>query len=84
MYSTEQDEDMSQLKNTTSTIRGIAGDKVKSSNKVLQFIQTAGGEFSHARDTVATQVRNHPLSYGAVALGVGVLLGALLSSRRRA
>jgi ElaB/YqjD/DUF883 family membrane-anchored ribosome-binding protein len=46
--------------------------------KVRSMIHTASGELSHARDYVSTEIRTNPVRSSVVALGVGVLLGALL------
>lgn len=46
--------------------------------KVRGMLHTASDELSHARDYVGTEIRSNPVRSSVIALGVGVLLGALL------
>ncbi len=46
--------------------------------KVRNFLHSAGNEISQASHSVTTEIRRNPLRSSAIALGVGVLLGALL------
>jgi ElaB/YqjD/DUF883 family membrane-anchored ribosome-binding protein len=46
--------------------------------KVRSILHSAGDEISHAKEYVGTEIRSNPLRSGVIALGVGVLLGALL------
>lgn len=46
--------------------------------KVRGMIHNATDELSHARDYVGTEIRTNPVRSSVIALGVGVLLGALL------
>ena len=46
--------------------------------KVRALYNSASGEMSHASDAVTSEIRSHPIRFGAIALGVGVLLGILL------
>lgn len=46
--------------------------------KVRGMIHSASDELSHARDYVGTEIRTNPVRSSVIALGVGVLLGALL------
>lgn len=46
--------------------------------KVRSMLHTASDELSHARDYMGTEIRSNPVRSSVIALGVGVLLGALL------
>ncbi|MDX2073770.1 MAG: DUF883 C-terminal domain-containing protein [Alphaproteobacteria bacterium] len=46
--------------------------------KVRSMLHSASDELSHARDYVGTEIRSNPVRSSVIALGVGVLLGALL------
>ncbi|MFZ4125147.1 MAG: hypothetical protein ACOYJ2_03635 [Rickettsiales bacterium] len=46
--------------------------------KVRSMLHTASDEMSHARDYLGTEIRNNPVRSSVIAVGVGVLLGALL------
>jgi len=53
--------------------------------QVREYIETAGEGLVHAKDSIAdaggsvvSRVRDNPMSAAAIALGVGVLLGAFL------
>ena len=69
-----------------STIKGTARnaneDFQSSANQAGRKLRTvfnaASYEIAHAGDTVTAEIRTHPLRSSAIALGVGVVLGALL------
>ncbi|NBX02467.1 MAG: DUF883 family protein [Alphaproteobacteria bacterium] len=46
--------------------------------KVRSLYNTASDEISHASETVTTEIRSNPIRSSVIALGVGVLLGALI------
>ncbi len=46
--------------------------------KVRSMYNAAGHEITHAGEYVGTEIRNNPVRSSVIALGVGVLLGALL------
>lgn len=46
--------------------------------KVRDMIHSASDELSHARDYVGKEIRTNPVRSSVIALGFGVLLGALL------
>lgn len=46
--------------------------------KVRGMIHTASDELSHACDYMGAEIRSNPVRSSVIALGVGVLLGALL------
>jgi len=90
MYTATKDEDISNLKNTTSNIRNAASSTIddvrsevksaakNSSRKVLDLVKSAGNELSHASESVTSQIRSNPVKSSFIALGAGFLLGALL------
>jgi ElaB/YqjD/DUF883 family membrane-anchored ribosome-binding protein len=51
-------------------------------NKVQKLFSSAGHEISNVSGKVTTEIRDNPMRSSAIALGVGVLLGALLTSSR--
>lgn len=46
--------------------------------RVRSILHTANDDISHASDYVSAEIRSNPVRSGIIALGVGVLLGALL------
>ncbi len=46
--------------------------------KVRSMYNTASNEISHAGDVVTSEIRNNPVRSSLIAMGVGVVLGALL------
>jgi ElaB/YqjD/DUF883 family membrane-anchored ribosome-binding protein len=46
--------------------------------KLRGMINTASEEISHAGECVSEEIRSNPVRSGVIALGVGVLIGALL------
>lgn len=50
----------------------------KAGREVRHFIDNAGDQITDASDRVTGEIRNHPVRSSAVALGIGVVLGALL------
>lgn len=93
MYTATKDDDISNLRNTTATVKSAAAETAemakssvksmanKGSRKVLSFVRTAGDEIVHAKDSVTSQIRSKPVQSSAIALGIGFALGALLRRR---
>ena len=50
----------------------------KAGRKLRSAYDTASEELHHATDVVTTQIRQKPVQSSMIALGVGVLIGALL------
>ena len=50
----------------------------KAGRQVRHFIDTAETQLTEAGDRVTGEIRLHPVRSSAIALGIGVLLGALL------
>jgi ElaB/YqjD/DUF883 family membrane-anchored ribosome-binding protein len=86
MYTASTSDNVSDLKGTAKNFRDAADDTKqdlktaanRAGRKVRGFIHDAGDEIVHARDTVTTQIRTNPVQSSVIALGVGVVLGALL------
>lgn len=67
------------LKDDTREIGETLNDAAHDAGrKVRGMIHSAGDELSHARDYMGTEIRSNPVRSSVIALGVGVLLGALL------
>lgn len=80
MYSSNVKEGtVSELKGST---RAIKDDLQKTANqagrKIRSLYNTASDEFSHASEKVTSEIRTNPVRSSIIAMGVGVLLGALL------
>lgn len=90
MYTASKDDNIANLKNSAQGLRSAAEDTAQdikgslqdvandAGRKVRSFIDSASDELSHAGDKVATQIRNNPVQSSAIALGVGIVIGALL------
>jgi len=67
---------------TQNAAQDIKGDLSNAANlagrKVRSLYNSASDEISHASDTVTTEIRTNPVRSSMIALGIGVLLGALL------
>ena len=61
-----------EMKNDITNAANQAGRKVRS------LYNTASDDISYASDHVTAEIRTNPVRSAAIALGVGVLLGALL------
>jgi len=61
-----------EIKDDLHNIANQAGRKVRS------LLNTAGDDISHASGYVAAEIRSNPVRSATIALGIGVLLGALL------
>ena len=76
---TEQDDAVREVK---SAAREINDDLHNAANqagrKVRGMIDAAGDEVSYVSDKVTSEFQTNPIRSGLIALGVGVVLGALL------
>ena len=50
----------------------------KAGREVRHFIDSTSDQFTNAGDRVTSEIRSNPIRSSAIALGVGVLIGALL------
>jgi len=57
---------------------GLACAANQAGQKLRGIFTHAGDEISHMSDSVTSEIRSNPIRSSAIALGVGVLLGALL------
>ena len=90
MYTAAKDDTVSNLKNSAQNVRSAANETFedakhdlretanKAGRKVRELVHNANDEIVHAKDVVTTQIRNKPVQSSMIALGVGVVLGALL------
>jgi ElaB/YqjD/DUF883 family membrane-anchored ribosome-binding protein len=74
-----KDETVTHLKDAASILND---DLHKAANRagrsVRSMYDSASDEISHASEYVGTEIRSNPVRSSVIALGVGVLLGALL------
>jgi len=76
---TAKDDTVSNLKNSAQDIKGdLYNAANQAGRKVRSMFNSASDEISHASDTVTAEIRTNPVRSSMIALGVGVLLGALL------
>ena len=80
MYnSPTKDETVTSLKNTTQEVSAeLRSAANQAGRKVRKIYDVASHEISHASDVVTSEIRTNPVRSSMIALGVGVLLGALL------
>ena len=79
LSTTAQDDTVSNLKNSAHELNsGLHNTANQAGRKVRNLFNTASDEISHASDTVTQEIRTNPVRSSMIALGVGVLLGALL------
>jgi len=90
MYTATKDDNVANLKSSAQNFSNTAGQVAedakaelrnaagKAGRKVRNFIHTASDEVVHAKDTVTTQIRSNPVQSSFIALGVGIVLGALM------
>jgi ElaB/YqjD/DUF883 family membrane-anchored ribosome-binding protein len=83
MFSTATKDEAIKLKNASqNTAHEVSNDLHDVANqagrKVRSMYNAASDEISQASDKVTTEIRSNPVRSSMIALGVGVLLGALL------
>ena len=77
MFPTSAKEDT--VKNATHEIRDDLNHAAnQAGRKVRNMFNSASDEISHASENVTTEIRANPVRSSAIALGVGVLIGALI------
>jgi len=91
MLSSATKNDVNNLKNSAQNVRDdfrdAANDVKADANvtanqlgkKIRGFFDSASSEICEASDNVSTQIHNKPVQSSLIALGVGFVLGALLS-----
>ena len=76
---TAQDETVRNLKKSVDDVQdGLHDAANRAGRKVRGMIDSAEDEVSYVSDKVTSEFQTHPLRSGMIALGVGVVLGALL------
>ncbi len=80
MYpSTAKDDAVTNLKNAAYDAKDSLNDAASQvGRKARNIYNAASDEFAHASNQVTAEIRANPLRSSAIALGIGVLLGALL------
>jgi len=87
MPSLTKDDTVHSLKNSVRNVSDAAGEMKddicvtanKAGHKVRDFINSASEELSHATETVTTEIKGKPVQSSLIALGIGFVLGTLLS-----
>jgi len=68
--------------NLKNSVHELKGDLQHAANQagrdVRGLVNSAGNEIAHASDRVTSEIRSNPVRSAAIALGAGVLLGAIL------
>ena len=77
--STAKDSTISNLKETAHEMNNDLHNAAnQAGRKVRSLYNAASDEVSYASDKVTGEIRSNPVRSSVIALGVGVLLGALL------
>lgn len=87
MLSFTKEDAVRNLKNSAHDVSQTAGeikDDVcatanNAGHKVRNFIDSASEELAHTTETVTTKIKGKPVQSSLIALGIGFVLGALLS-----
>ncbi len=65
--------------NVAADLRGEIGSAAEQyGRKARAFLESAQEEFGDITDTVSDEIRANPWRSGAIALGLGVVIGALI------
>jgi len=73
------DDTANNLKNSTCEIKDdLSNAANQAGRKVRSLYNTASDDITDASERVTSEIRTNPVRSAAIALGVGVLLGALL------
>jgi ElaB/YqjD/DUF883 family membrane-anchored ribosome-binding protein len=76
---TEKDDTVSKFKNSDYDKNGdVRNSAHQVGRKVRDMFNTASDEISQANDKVISEIRTNPVRSSIVALGVGMLIGAVL------
>ena len=79
MFTTSKDDTVTNLKDSMHDINGELHNAAnQAGRKVRSLYNSASDEITHASDTVTSEIRSNPVRSSLIAMGVGVLLGALL------
>lgn len=77
---------MKSAKTNISTVKTAANDlrdeldsmAATYGRKARELLETAGDEFNDATETVSNEIKANPIRSGLIALGLGVVIGALI------
>lgn len=90
MYTASKDENVANLKSGAQNFRNAAEEMAadtkndlraaanKAGRKVRNLFNNASDEITHAKDAVTTEIRSNPVQSSIIALGLGVILGAII------
>jgi ElaB/YqjD/DUF883 family membrane-anchored ribosome-binding protein len=79
MFTTSKEDGITNLKDSVHDINGELHNAAnQAGRKVRSLYNSASDEITHASDTVTSEIRSNPVRSSLIAMGVGVLLGALL------
>lgn len=68
-----------EVKNTAYDVQdSLASAAHDTGRKLRSIVDSAGEEFSHATDTVKTQINSNPVQSSVIALLAGFFLGSIL------
>lgn len=77
--STTKTDTVSEMKNSAHDVGAELHNAAnQAGRKVRSMYNTASDEISHASDKVTGEIRSNPVRSSMIALGIGVLFGALL------
>ncbi len=80
-----KDDALTNLKNLANEKKDdIESAANQAGRKVRKLFNSANNEFSDASDMVTSEIRSNPIRSSAIALGLGVLVGALLRPAKQA
>jgi ElaB/YqjD/DUF883 family membrane-anchored ribosome-binding protein len=75
---TANDDVVREVKNTAHRVNDDLHDAAnRAGRKVRGMLDNAEDEVTYVSDRMTSEIQTHPLRSGMIALGVGVLLGAL-------
>ncbi|MES2983944.1 MAG: hypothetical protein V4735_02005 [Pseudomonadota bacterium] len=76
---TAKDDSVAKLKSAANELNDdLQYAAHKAGSKIRSIYNNAHDELHHASDVVTSEIRSNPIRSSVVALGVGVILGALL------
>ena len=79
MFTISKDDGVANLKDSVHDINGELHNAAnQAGRKVRSLYNSASDEIANASDTVTNEIRSNPVRSSMIAMGVGVLLGALL------
>ncbi len=78
-FTSDKNAAVNKIQNSAESLNAdLHNAATQAGQKVRSMIASANDEISQASDKVTAEIRTHPIQSTVIALGVGVLLGALL------